>query len=209
MTTLHTIPTADITAVILAGGQARRMGGADKGLLEFRGRPLVEHVLAAIEPQVGTVIISANRNLARYRVYGHPVVTDATAGHAGPLAGIASGMQAATTPWILCVPCDAPFVPDTLVATLAQALADGTSDIGVAHDGSRLQQLFALIRRDLLPALQAWLNGGGRRVEHWYAQQRLALADFSSTATAFTNLNTLDEAQRCDAGANGREATGS
>jgi molybdopterin-guanine dinucleotide biosynthesis protein A len=193
MTTAPILPAADITAVILAGGRARRMGGEDKGLISFRGRPMIKHVIAALEPQVGGLIISANRNLERYRAYGYPVVTDIVADYAGPLAGIASGMQAAASPCILCVPCDAPFVPGMLAGVLSRTLADHQADICAAHDGIRIQQLFALSRRDLLPALLAYLEAGGRRVESWYRQQRLALADFSGCPDAFANINTADD----------------
>jgi molybdopterin-guanine dinucleotide biosynthesis protein A len=196
MKTVCTIPASDITAVILAGGRARRMDGADKGLLDFRDRPLIGHVIAAIAPQVGSLLISANRNLERYREHGFPVVTDCVGSYAGPLAGIASGMQAASSPFILCVPCDAPFVPDNLAGVLARTLAGGAFDICVAHDGIRMQQLFALLRCDLLPDLLNWLEAGGHKVEDWYREQRLACADFAAMPGAFANLNTADDARR-------------
>ena len=206
MTTALPIPAADITAVILAGGRARRMGGADKGLLAFRGKPLIEHVIAAIAPQAGGLIISANRNLARYRAYGYPVVADDTGDYAGPLAGIASGMQTAATPFVLCAPCDAPFVPDTLAAVLARTLAEHRADICAAHDGVRLQPLFALLRRDLLPQLLAYLAADGRRVERWYEAQRLALAAFPGCPEAFANLNTGNDLSRHEPAAAQRRA---
>ena len=193
MTTLHNAAAADTTAVILAGGKARRMGGADKGLAMFHGKPLIEHVITALKPQVNSLIISANRNLERYREYGYPVVTDIVGDYPGPLAGIASGMQATVNPCILIAPCDAPFIPDTLAGILSHTLADTQADISVAHDGIRMQQLFALLRCELLPALLLHLEAGGRRVESWYRQQRLAVADFSDCPDAFANLNTLED----------------
>lgn len=209
MPTVPVIRSADITALILAGGRARRMGGIDKGLLSFRGKPLIEHVIAAVEAQAGTILISANRNLARYRAYGYPVVTDGTDNYDGPLAGIARGMQAATTPYLLCVPCDAPFVPATLVTALSHTLAAQQADICAAHDGIRLQPLFALLRRELLPALRDWLASGGRRVDSWYGLQQLAYADCSACPEAFANLNTADDTRRYAATASGQQATGS
>ncbi len=205
MTTVQMTPACAITAVILAGGRARRMGGMDKGLIIFRGRPMIEHVIAALEPQVGGLIISANRNLERYREYGYPVVTDSAGDYAGPLAGIASGMQAATSPCILSAPCDAPFVSGALAVILSRTLADNRADISAAHDGVRMQPLFALLRRELLPALLAYLEAGGRRVDDWYRQQRLALADFSGCPDAFANLNTPDEARLFAPGAAGQQ----
>lgn len=193
MTTVQNTSAPDITAVILAGGKARRMGGADKGLTLFRGTPMIEHVITALEPQVDGLIISANRNLERYREYGFPVVADIVGDYAGPLAGIASGMQATTSNYILSAPCDAPFIPATLAETLSRTLTDHQADISVAHDGVRMQQLFALLNRALLPALLAYLETGGRRVESWYRQQRPALADFSSCPDTFANMNTAED----------------
>ncbi len=184
---------ARITGLILAGGRARRLGGRDKGLVAVAGRPLVAHVLAALRPQTQSVLISANRNLDRYREFGAPVLVDAVADFAGPLAGIARGLAAAPTPLVLCVPCDAPLLP----ADLAQRLAAGLAGAGgrrralaVAHDGSRRQPLFALLRRDLQADLEAWIAGGGRRVGDWVARLNPVEVDFSDRAAAFLNVNT-------------------
>jgi molybdenum cofactor guanylyltransferase len=154
---------------------------------------MIEHVIAALEPQAGDLIISANRNLDRYRNYGYPVVTDTSGGYSGPLAGLASGMQAADTRHVLCIPCDAPLVPATVAAVLMQALHDDQAHTSVAHDGVRMQPLFALLRSELLGALLAYLDAGGHRVESWCRRQRLTLADFSSCTDAFVNLNTPED----------------
>jgi molybdopterin-guanine dinucleotide biosynthesis protein A len=196
MTGTDTIPAAEITAVILAGGRARRMGGHDKGLYAFRGRPLIEHAINALAPQSGRLIISANRNLERYRAFGYPVVTDTPPRYDGPLAGIASAMQAAVTPFVLCAPCDAPFLPDTLAAVLARTLTERQAEICAVHDGLRTQPLCALLRRDLLPGLLAYLDAGGRRVGSWQETRRVALARFANRAEAFANLNTLADVCR-------------
>lgn len=187
-----------MTGVVLAGGLAKRMGGVDKGLVEVGGRPMVEHVLAALRPQVSDVLISANRNQARYTAYGHSVIMDAMPGFAGPLAGIASAMAAARTPLLLVVPCDGPRLPTDLGARLHAALSEAGADIAVVHDGDRLQQLFALIRTRLLTELQAYLDAGGRGVERWYTGQHLAAADFSEVPHAFVNLNDHAERERLD-----------
>jgi molybdenum cofactor guanylyltransferase len=203
------IPTSDITAVILAGGRARRMGGRDKGLLEFRGRPLIEHVIDVLAPQAGGLIISANRNLERYRACGYPVMTDVTPDYAGPLAGIASGLQTAKTPFVLCAPCDTPFLPDTLATVLAGTLTERGAEICAAHDGVRPQPLCALLRRDLLPGLLAYLAAGGRRVEGWQETRRLALARFADGTETFANLNTVADVHRYAAAAAQRRTAGS
>ena len=139
-----TVPGQQITAVILAGGKARRMDGQDKGLIELNGRALIEHIITALQPQVGAILINANRNLERYKRYGYPVIQDPTDEYLGPLAGIASGMQASDSPYILTVPCDSPLIPAMLAEILLHSLQEHHADISVAHDGTRLQQVFAL-----------------------------------------------------------------
>jgi len=187
------IPVDDITAVILAGGKARRMDGVDKGLLTLHGRTMVDYIIDALQPQAGNLIINANRNPEQYGSYGVPVVADILADYPGPLAGIATGMHTTNKPYIVTAPCDSPLIPDTLVETLYRSLDDEQADISVAHDGTRLQPVFALLRCELLPALLAYLDEGGRRADTWYSQQRLAIADFSDTPDIFLNLNTPED----------------
>ena len=191
----HPLPRKDITAVILAGGKARRMHGVDKGLVELLGKPLVEYIIAGLRPRVDRILISANRNLARYREFGYPVIKDSMGDYCGPLAGMASAMQAADTPLLLAVPCDSPLLPAQLPETLYRAMTEADADISVAHDGKRLQQVYALLRCALLPDLQDYLGNGGRRVDSWYAQHRIAVADFSPLADSFLNLNTPRDIQ--------------
>lgn len=180
----------DITGVVLAGGRATRWDGRDKGLIEVSGRPMISHVLDALAPQVEQVIISANRNLGEYRAFGLPVVTDASRDFLGPLAGIASGLAAARTEWVAIVPCDSPLLAADCVGRLALACKDDRStEIAVAHDGERIQPVFALIRRDLLEALDAFLESGERKIDRWYGQQQMQLVDFSDTPDNFLNIN--------------------
>ena len=188
-----TPPGHDITAVILAGGKARRMGGEDKGLIELRGRPLLDYIIAGLRPQAGGIIVNANRNLERYRAFGFPVVTDLMGDFFGPLVGMATGMQAADTPFILAVPCDSPFVPVRLCEVLSHAMQEEDADISVAHDGVRMQPVVALLRCELLPDLLSYLEEGGRKIDTWYAQHRLAQADFSASPDVFLNLNTPED----------------
>lgn len=189
MTAESGIPVDDITAVILAGGKARRMGGEDKGLIQLHGRALLDYIITGVRPQVGHVLINANRNLNRYGAFGYPVVADITGDYFGPLAGMASGMQASGTRYIVALPCDSPYVPTGLAERLYQAMAAADAEISVAHDGVRLQPVFALLSCELLPGLLQYLEGGGRKIDTWYARQRLAYADFSDLQDTFLNLN--------------------
>jgi len=186
-------PVDDITAVILAGGKARRMDGEDKGLINLNGRALIDYIISALRPQAGDILINANRNLQQYGRYGLPVVADMLGDYIGPLVGMATGMHTTERPYIVTVPCDSPFIPGTLVETLYRSLDEQQADISVAHDGTRMQPVFALLRCELLPDLLAYLDEGGRKVDTWYDRQRLAIADFSNTADTFLNLNTPED----------------
>lgn len=187
-------PVTPVTGVILAGGRGSRMGGVDKGLVPFAGRPLVEWVMAALTPQVERLLISANRNLDTYRAYGHAVVTDLEPGYQGPLAGMLSAMRAAGDGWILTLPCDGPLAPPDLRSRLAAALAAQCSEIAVATDGRRTQFVHALLPVSLAPSLERFLASGGRRIADWYAGQRVVLVDFGDQAESFVNLNAPDQA---------------
>jgi len=186
----------EITVVILAGGRGRRMGGKDKGLVKFNGSPLIEHVLSAVSTQAGQLIINANRNLEEYRHYGFPVVSDTMADYQGPLAGFASSMAAANTDFIVTIPCDSPLPPADLVQRLVDALQDEDAELAVAHDGNRLQPVFALIKVSLLPSLQEFLRRGDRKIDLWYAQHKMAKADFSDIPETFLNINTPGDQQQ-------------
>ncbi len=188
-----TIPRNDITAVILAGGKARRMNGQDKGLITLHGRPMVDYIIHALQPQVGSILVNANRNTEQYAAFGLPVIADMLGDYFGPLVGMASGMDATATSFIVTAPCDSPIIPDNLVEILYRALQENRADISVAHDGERMQPVFALLRRSLLTSLLDYLNEGGRKIDTWFGQQPLALADFSDSPDTFLNLNTPED----------------
>jgi len=188
-----TIPRNDITAVILAGGKARRMNGQDKGLITLHGRPMVDYIIHALQPQVGSILVNANRNTEQYAAFGLPVIADMLGDYFGPLVGMASGMDATATSFIVTAPCDSPIIPDNLVEILYRALQENRADISVAHDGERMQPVFALLRRSLLASLLDYLNEGGRKIDTWFGQQPLALADFSDSPDTFLNLNTPED----------------
>ncbi len=182
-----------ITGVILAGGQGRRMGGVDKGLRELRGKPMIEWVLERFAPQVDAVLINANQNLDVYARFGHPVVTDEIGGYAGPLAGLQCALRAARHPRVATVPCDSPFLPEDLVARLDTALQAGHAQLAVARTGNQPHPVFCLCRRDVLPHLTQFLEGGGRKIDAWYATLRVVEVAFDDEANAFSNINTPEE----------------
>jgi molybdenum cofactor guanylyltransferase len=185
--------TKNITGIILAGGRARRMGGQDKGLIELSQKPMIEHVINAIEPQVDDIIINANRNQTVYERYGFPVVADEIEGYCGPLAGMASGMQAAKTPFVVTVPCDSPLIPDDLVQKLYSTLQGDDAEICTAHANGRLQPVFTLMKSELLPSMLEFLNNGERKINRWFEKHRLAVADFSEQPDTFININSAEE----------------
>ena len=182
-----------ITGIVLAGGKGRRMGGADKGLVEFNQQPMVAHVLRRLEPQVDEILINANRELQRYNQFGYRVIEDEISGFAGPLAGLHAGMQHARSPYILTVPVDSPFLPSTLAKRLLNGLIMHDADIVVAQTGTQAHPVFSLCRRTLLPQLEQFLNEGGRKMADWIAQLDHVAVSFSDQPCAFTNINTLEE----------------
>ncbi|BAO28016.1 molybdenum cofactor guanylyltransferase MobA [Sulfuritalea hydrogenivorans] len=187
----------DITGVILAGGQGRRMGGVDKGLQLLDGRPLVQWVLERLAPQVGTVLISANQNLERYAEFGCPVLPDRVSGFAGPLAGLHAALGAAATPLLMTAPCDSPFLPADLVQRLRLALDAENAELAVPRTGDRAHRAFSLVRCDAGPKLDAFLEAGERKVGLWHASLKIAEVAFDDEAEAFGNINTPDELAGC------------
>ena len=182
-----------VTGVILAGGRAKRMGGVDKGLVPVNGRPMIAWVIDALRPQVSAVLINANRNHERYGEFGSDVVDDGDSDFRGPLAGMASGMRAARTPWIAVVPCDSPLIHGRLVARLYEAAVASGSRVAAAHDGKRLQPVFALLACDLLDDLAGYLDDGERKIDRWYARHRFESVDFSDAAESFANVNAPED----------------
>lgn len=186
-------PRSGITGVILAGGRASRMGGQDKGLIEINGRPMIEHVLASFEPQFGAIVINANRSLAHYARYGWPVIPDRIEDFQGPLAGIASVLPHIDTRYVVTAPCDSPLLPRDLGERLWAALSREDAEIAVACDADRIQPVFSMLKRELLPSLDDYLHRGERKIDRWYRLHRVATADFADCPDAFLNVNTPQE----------------
>lgn len=191
-------PREAVTGVILAGGRGARMGGVDKGLVEVAGRPMVEHVLAAVERQTGAVTINANRSTERYARYGHPVIADRMDGFQGPLAGMASALAAAATEFVLVVPCDSPLVDASLGPRLHAALVERGADVAVAHDGERMHPVFVLLRRAARAGLDDFLARGERRIDRWFAEEKTAVVDFSDLPEMFLNVNREEDRSRLE-----------
>lgn len=192
-------PNPDITGVILAGGQARRMGGNDKGLIEVNGRAMIDYVIQALRPQVSELLINANRHVDRYAALGNcQVVHDEIEGFVGPLAGMASAMSHCRTRYLLAVPCDSPLIAHDLAERLYAALDKNDANISSVHDGERLQPVFALLDRELLPSILDYLETGQRKIDRWYETERFAIADFSDQPDMFLNINTPEERDRLE-----------
>lgn len=185
----HSAIPSDVTAVILAGGRGQRVQDADKGLMPYRGRPLIELVLERLRPQVATILINANRNTARYAVFDCDVLSDQLQTFEGPLAGIVCAMASIHTDWLLTVPCDTPFLPLDLTQRLRQAAIETDSTVAAAHDGEQLHPLHALIHRSTLPNLQQYLASGQRKTRTWLQRQHMVRVDFSDQPDSFINLN--------------------
>ena len=188
--------TISISAVILAGGQAKRMGGVDKGLQTLHGKPLFQFIYDRLHSQVEHISVNANRNQAIYATAGLPVFGDNIEGFQGPLSGILTALERADTDFVLFVPCDSPFFPDNLLEKLKSAVVFHGVSIAYVHDGEREHPTFCLMARSLKEKLAAYLAAGERRMLQFMRQNGAVSVDFSENKAAFTNINTLDELQQ-------------
>lgn len=187
---------AELTGVILAGGQGRRMNGHDKGLIMLAGKPLYQYTLERLQPQVSQVIINANRNLDIYRQSGCRVISDSNEINKvflGPLAGMLVGLENSSTDWVLFAPCDTPFIPLNLAEKLWQF--KGKSRCAFVCDDKRSHPTLALIHTSLKIPLRRYLAGGDRKLLLFLEQQQVAKVSFDEQSDAFQNFNTLEE---CD-----------
>jgi len=194
----------DITGLILAGGRGSRMGGADKGLQNHRGIPLAMHALMRLSPQVGHMMVNANRNLGAYESFGVPVWPDALPDFPGPLAGFLAGLEHCETPYLVTVPCDTPNFPDDLVRRLGDALVREDAEIAMAAtregDTVQVQPVFCLMKTPLMESLVRFTQSGQRKIDRWTAQHRCIEVVFDDAA-AFFNANTADELRQLQHGA--------
>ena len=182
-----------ISCVILAGGLATRMGGIDKGLILFQQKSLIAHVINRLTPQVDDIMINANREITQYTSLGYPVIQDEVAGFIGPLAGFATGLTHAKHDHVLTVPCDSPLLPLDLAERLLEPLLVHAADIAVATSDGNAHPVFCLCKKSVLPSLKHYIAQNGRKVSAWQKSQRYIEVDFSDNASAFMNLNTLQD----------------
>jgi len=198
-----TIPKDEITGLILAGGRGSRMGGVDKGLQNHQGLPLAMHALMRLEPQVGHIMINANRNLGAYDAFGVPVWPDALPDYPGPLAGFLAGLERCETPYLVTVPCDTPNFPADLVQRLGSELVARDAEIAMAAtrtvDGVQVQPVFCLMKSTLMESLVRFTHEGQRKIDRWTAQHRCVDVVFDDEA-AFFNANTPDELRQLQRG---------
>jgi molybdopterin-guanine dinucleotide biosynthesis protein A len=189
----------DITGLILAGGRAQRMGGIDKGLIPFMGKPLIEHAIGRLTSQVTAILINANRNQDHYAQYGHTVLADQHPDFAGPLAGFAAGLENCNTEYLLSVPCDSPVFPLNLSERMLETMKNAQSDVVYASSADPsgvvwAQPVFCLMRRSVQQSLQAFLDQGGRKIDRWFETLPSSTVVFDDAA-AFANTNTPEELQ--------------
>jgi len=203
------IVKSNITAVILAGGKGRRLGGQDKGLVHYKNKPLIEHVIERIKPQVDMILINANRNQESYASYGYPVISDELSNFQGPLAGFATAMKTVASSHIVTLPCDGPLLPNNLVSRMLEKLVNtpnaSSETLVVAHNGERLQPVYALIPVNLIDSLERFLEEGNRKIDLWYDRHSMQIADFSDIPNAFDNINTEEQRKKLEVDAYGNK----
>ena len=177
-----------ITAVVLCGGRATRLGGVEKPLTDLGGKPLLAHVIARLEPMVDGFVLSVGRDAERYEQFGYPQVADDEPGQ-GPLAGIVSALALANTPWILTTPADTPFLPANLVAALAPACT--RRGAAVVSAGGHRQNLSMLLDHRAAASLAEFYHSGGRAVHRWLVANDIDEVEFPKDG--FFNINTPED----------------
>jgi molybdopterin-guanine dinucleotide biosynthesis protein A len=196
------ITAEQITGLILAGGRAQRMGGNDKGLITFRGKPLIEIAIERLQTQVGQILINANRNITKYTSYGYPVLMDETTDFSGPLAGFAIGLKHCETPYLLTSPCDSPLLPLDLAQQLARKLENEKLDLVYASTQEAAgaiwaQPVFCLMRSDLGEQLKSFMDSDQLKIDRWFKELNSGTVIFDDVQ-GFVNVNTPEDLQALD-----------
>ncbi len=193
-----TIPPDQITGLVLAGGRAKRMNTQDKGLIDCDGRPLISYAIDVLNQVCSDILINANRSLEQYKAFGMPVIQDATTTFDGPLAGILAGLNVASTPYLISVPCDCPKLEADTLRRLVQALETKNGEISMPHDGSRAHPVIMALRTHLAPSLSAQLAAGERKIDRWTQKHECVLIDCSDNPDQFLNVNTPEDLQQME-----------
>lgn len=182
----ETLP--QLSCIILAGGEGKRTGGRDKGLVLYDNKALIEHVIERVKPQVDDMVISANRNIARYKEYGHKVISDPNKKYLGPLAGIAAALPLCKHQRVLVVACDMPRLPLDLVVRLSSNLPARSIAIASVDDH---HQLALLINKNVLTSIQQQLDNNQLKLISWAKTLPCNRVSFDDNADAFINLNSM------------------
>jgi molybdopterin-guanine dinucleotide biosynthesis protein A len=188
---------SDITGCILAGGQGIRVGGKDKGLITLNGRYLSQHCIERLSPQVGSLIISANRNIPIYESFGSIVIKDKTNKSSGPLSGFHGALEAATTSFVAFTPCDAPFFPQNLVEKLMEPFSDEKTEITMAIVRTKHQPVFAMVKSSLENSLALFLENGGRKIRSWFDTRTCVTVEFDDKGE-FMNINSPSDLEKAE-----------
>ncbi len=199
-----------VIGLLLAGGQARRMGGGDKCLLQLAGKTLLEHVIERLEPQTNALVLNANGDPARFAAFGRPVVADPVEGFAGPLAGVLAGFLWARenmpqARWVVTAATDTPFFPQDLVSRLMEATEGRYPAIALAASGGRQHPVFGLWPTALADDLHDAVMAGTRKVLDWTDRHTSVTAEFSDVRLGggaidpFFNANRPDDLARAEA----------
>ncbi|MCN4145122.1 MAG: molybdenum cofactor guanylyltransferase MobA [Thiohalomonas sp.] len=182
-----------ITGLILAGGRSSRMDGHDKGLLKLHGRPMIAHVIDKLKPQVGQILISANRHLDDYQKFGYEVLVDDYDDYRGPLAGMSRGLTRGKSEYLLTVPCDGPLLPMDLASRMLDYAQKNEAKAVLAFDGQYKQPTYNLIHKDLLARLNHSLKNNEQKLGKCLMDNGALKLDFSDQKSAFLNVNTPDD----------------
>lgn len=185
-----------LTCLIIAGGRGSRMSGEDKGLMDWRGYPIIQHLLDCFSGSFSNIIINANRHHNVYQSYGYPIVTDQISGYAGPLAGIHAGLSVVVTPYVFVTPCDLPFMQTEVAAQLYCKLRDSQAELAVVELGGRIEPLTMVLKTTLIDSLADYLQSNQRRASQWVQQQNHIKVPMGDMENCFTNINTIDDIEK-------------
>lgn len=181
----------DIAGLVLAGGKGSRIGGVDKGLINFNNKPLVSYSLKALRPCVKTLFISANNHIKQYQQYA-PVIQDELVNFQGPLAGIHIALKSIKADYLVILPCDTPFITHIIVKKLIRQTLLKKAKIGLIYDGKKLQPTITIIHTSLATDLNCFLLSNKRKLFSWQQQHQPEIIHILQPKL-FININTQED----------------